>query len=173
MKMISGKAESDKHRKFHIPVLFACSLLICTALCGKRVYGAGFTCSDYFYKLVVTDYATDYVTPGEVTDDYSLTITKDGQTLGVINGSDITKKGSSITIGRIRHEDISSGIFPDLSTGKDHGIIKNLNYDSDLIDKRIRELEFISVLPDHPELVVMIALNMDGLYELEDNHDTK
>ncbi|MBR5375995.1 MAG: L,D-transpeptidase [Lachnospiraceae bacterium] len=172
MKLIYGKAESEKTKKINIFMLFACCLTIFTIFSGTRAYGAGFACSDFFNRLVVTDYDTDYVSDKGSGDDYSLTIIKDGQTVGVIRGDDITKKQPSPQIGRIGRNEISEGIFPDLSTGKDHGIIKNLNYDSDLIDRRIRELEFVSVLPDHPELVVRIVLNMDGIYELEDNHDT-
>ncbi len=172
MKMISGKAESEKHKKLNIPVLFAGTFFLCMIFVCTNVYAAGFTCNEYFNRLIVTGNAADYVSSTTDNDDYSLTIIKDGETVGVINGYDIRKKGSSLSIGRIRANAITPGIFPDLSAEKDHGLIKNLNYDKDLIEKEIRELEFVSVLPDHPQLVVRIVLNMDGVYELEDNHDT-
>ncbi|MBO4373940.1 MAG: L,D-transpeptidase [Lachnospiraceae bacterium] len=172
MKTISGKAGPEINKIIGLSAVFCILFVSGMLIFSKNVYANGFSCNDFFNRLVVTSFATDYVTDDSEKDDYSLTILKDGMIVGVINGSDITKKRSALPIGRI-HDEIASGeVFPDLSSDKDHSIIKNLNYDEDLIDKCIRQLEFVSVLPDHPQLVVRIAMNGDGIYELEDNHDS-
>ncbi|MCR5649780.1 MAG: L,D-transpeptidase [Lachnospiraceae bacterium] len=137
------------------------------------MYGKDFSCSSFFEKLAVTGAASVGYSYASVPDmDYELTILKDGQTVGIIRGVDITRLGPGLPIGTIGEERVHPSFFPDISMEQNYGLMRNLNFDSDLMEKRIRELEFVSVLPDHPFPVVRISMDQDGKYELEDNHDT-
>ncbi len=172
MKMISGKDAPEKRKRIGFTLLFTALFTAGMILFGSNVYATGFTCSDYFNRLVVTSPAMDLVSSDDGSDDYSLTILRDGDVLGVITEDEITKKSTSLPVGRIRGNSFRSGSFPDLSEEKDFGLVKNLKFDEELIDRAVRRLEFVSVLPDHPQLVVRITMNEDGLYELDDNHDS-
>lgn len=172
MKTISGKEEPEEKKLSYFSIAFMAVFASFSIFFSDTVHAANYTCSDFFNRLVMKSPEMDMVSPDEGTDDYSLTITRDGMILGVINESDITKKDSTLPMGRIREADLQGITFPDLSAPRSFGVVKNLRFDESLIKKAVRELEFVSVLPDHPQLFVRIAMNGDGLYELDDNHDT-